>query len=103
MEPHKQAKYSKSLHPDEIEEVLMDEELEERDKVMEPRVQYFSSEDEDDTEEIKVAFRATRAADSSKILDFTGPPYSVNQSAASDINAESSFFSIFVLFFRQVF
>jgi hypothetical protein len=27
MEPHKRAKYSKSLNPDEIEEVLMDEEL----------------------------------------------------------------------------
>jgi len=43
MEPHRRAKYSKSLDPDEIEEVLMDEELEERDKVMEPRVQYSSS------------------------------------------------------------
>ena len=35
MEPHKWAKYSKSLDPDEIEEVLMDEEsdeeLEDRD------------------------------------------------------------------------
>jgi hypothetical protein len=30
MEPHKRAKYSKSLDPDEIEEVLMDEELEDR-------------------------------------------------------------------------
>ena len=39
MEPHKQAKYSKSLDPDQIEEVLMDEEsdeeIEDRDKVME--------------------------------------------------------------------
>jgi len=46
MEPHKRAKYLKSLDPDEIEEVLMDEksdeELDERDKVMEPHVQYSS-------------------------------------------------------------
>ena len=32
MEPQKRAKYSKSLEPDEIEEVLMDEESEETDK-----------------------------------------------------------------------
>jgi hypothetical protein len=38
MEPYKGAKYLKSLNPDEIEEVLMDEksdeELEDRDKVV---------------------------------------------------------------------
>jgi hypothetical protein len=61
MDPHKRAKYSKSLDPEEIEEVLMDkesdEELEDRDKVVEPRVQSSSpSEDEDDVEETKVAF-----------------------------------------------
>jgi hypothetical protein len=43
MESHKGAKYSKSLDPDEIEEVLMDEEsddeLEDRDELVEPRVQ----------------------------------------------------------------
>jgi len=42
MEPHKRSKYSKSLNPDETEEVLMDEEpdeeLEDRNKVVEPRV-----------------------------------------------------------------
>jgi hypothetical protein len=104
MKPHKTAKYSKSLDPDEIEEVLMDEELEDRDKVVEPRVQYSSpSEDEDDVEETKVAFRATRAKDLSNFLNFTGLPNGVNQSAASDINAKSSPFSIFILFFRQVF
>ena len=74
MEPHKQAKYSKSLDPDEIEEVLMDEEsdeeLEDRDEVLEPRVQSSSSsEDEDDAEETEVAFRATRAGDSSNFLN----------------------------------
>ena len=47
MEPHKRAGYSKSLDLDEIEEVLMDEdsdeELEDRDEVLEPRVQSSSS------------------------------------------------------------
>jgi len=102
MEPQKQAKHSKSLDPDEIEEVLMDEELE--DEVMEPHVQSSSSsEDEDDAEETEVAFRAARAGDLSIFFNFTGPPYGINRSAASDINAESSPFSIFILFFRQVF
>ena len=36
-------------------------------------------------------------------LEFTGLPSGVNRSAASDINADSSPFSIFILFFRQVF
>jgi hypothetical protein len=62
MEPHKQDKYSKSLNPDEIEEVLLDEELEDRDEVVEPRLQSSSSsEDEDDAEETEVAFWAKRA------------------------------------------
>ena len=61
MEPHKRAKYSKSLDPDEIEEVLMDEdsdeELEDRDEVMEPRVQSsLSSENEDDPGKLKLRF-----------------------------------------------
>jgi hypothetical protein len=47
MEPHKRAKYSKSLDPDEILQVLMDEgsdeELEDRDEVMEPLIQSSSS------------------------------------------------------------
>jgi hypothetical protein len=108
MESHKRAKYSKSLDPDEIEEVLMDEksdeELEDRDEVLEPRVQSSSfSEDEDEAKETEVAFQATRAGDLSYFLNFTGPPNGVNQSAVSDINAGSSPFSIFILFFRQVF
>ena len=80
-----------------------DEELEDTDEVMEPRVQSSSSEDEDDAEETEVAFRAKRAGDSSTFLNFTGPPNGVDHSAASDINAESSPFSIFIFFFRQVF
>jgi len=64
MEPHKRAKYSKSLDPDEIEEVLLDEdsdeELEDRDEVVEPRVQSSSSsENEDDAEETEVVFQTT--------------------------------------------
>ena len=101
MEPQKRAKHSKSLDPNEIEEVLMDEESDEEleDEVMEPRVQSSSSsEDEYNAEKTEVAFRAARAGDSPIFLNFTGPP-----SAASDINAESSVFSIFILFFRQVF
>ena len=47
MEPQKRAKYSKSLDPDEIEEVLMDEEcdeeLEDRDKVVEPCVESWGN------------------------------------------------------------
>jgi len=74
-----------------------DEELEDRDAVMEPRVQSSSS-----SEETEVAFRATRAKDSSNFFNFTGPPNGVNQSGASDINTESSPFSISILFFRQV-
>ena len=42
MEHHKEAKNSKSLDPDKIEEVLMDEELEDRDEVVDLRVQSSS-------------------------------------------------------------
>jgi len=105
MEPHKRAKYSKSLDPDKIEEVLLDEEsdkeLEDRDEVVEPRVQSSSSsEDEDDVEETEVVFRSTGAGDSSNFLNFTGPPNGIKRSATSDTNAESSPFSTFILFFR---
>ena len=91
MKPHKQAKNSKSLDPDKIEELLMDEqsdeELEDRDEVVDLRVQSSStSDDEDDVEGTKVAFRTTRAGDSSNFLNFTAPPNGINSSAASDIN-----------------
>jgi hypothetical protein len=79
------------------------DELEKTDKVVEPHVQSSSPSEDDDVEEIEVAFRATRVGDSSNLLNFTGLPNGVNHSAASDINAESSLFSIFILFFRQVF
>ena len=74
MEPNKRSKYSKSLDPDEIEEVLLDEdsdeELKDRDEVVESRVQSSSSsENKDDAEEPEVAFRTTRAGDSSDFLN----------------------------------
>ena len=59
-----------------------DEELEDRDQVVESSVHSSSSsEDEDDAEETEVAFRATRARDSSNFMNFTGPPNGVNRSA----------------------
>jgi hypothetical protein len=108
MEAHKRAKYSKSLDPDEIGEVLMDEdsdkELEDKDKVVEPRVQSSSSsEDEDYAEKTKVAFRVTRTGDSSNFLNFAEPPNDVKRSAVSDINVEPSPFSIFILFLGRSF
>jgi hypothetical protein len=108
MEPQKRARYSKPLEPEEIVEVLMDEasdeELEETHELMEPRVQSSSSsEQEDNAEETQVPFPARTARDSPNIFHFTGPPYGVNRSAASDINAESSPFSIFSHFFRKIF
>jgi len=80
-----------------------DEELEDRNKVVEPRVQSSSSSEDNYVEETEVAFRATRARDSSNFLNFTGPPNGVNQSPASDINAESSPFSNFILFLGRFF
>jgi hypothetical protein len=107
MEPQKQARYSKPLDRDKIEKVLMDEksdeELEETDELMESCVQTSSSEDEDNTKETEVTFSARRTRDSSNVFDFTVSPNGVNRSTASDINAESSPLSIFILFFRQIF
>jgi hypothetical protein len=64
-----------------------DEDLEDGDEVVEPRVHSSSSSEvEDDAEETEVVFRATRAGDSSDFLNFTGPPNGINRTAASDIN-----------------
>jgi len=72
--------------------------------VVEPRAQSSSSSvDEDDAKETEVVVWATRARDSSNFLNFTGPPNGVKRSAALDINAESSPFSIFVLFLGRSF
>jgi hypothetical protein len=89
VEPQKRARHSEALEPDEL---------------MESRMQpYSSSEDEDNTKETEVTFRARRAGDSPNIFDFTGPPNGVNRSAASDINAEISPSAFFILFFRKIF
>jgi hypothetical protein len=75
MDPQKRARYSKPLEPDKIEEVLMaeesDEELGKTDELMESRMQCSSSEDEDNTEDTEVTFRARRAGDSPNVFDFT--------------------------------
>ena len=72
--------------------------------MVEPRAQSSSSSvDEDDAKETEVVVWATRARDSSNFLNFTGPPNGVKRSAALDINAESSPFSIFVLFLGRSF
>jgi hypothetical protein len=41
--------------------------------------------------------------DSPKVLNFTNLPSGINRSAAPNINAHSSPFSIFILFFQQIF
>jgi hypothetical protein len=81
----------------------MDEESDEELKTDRQTDGTSSSEDEDNTEETEVTFRVRRAGDSSNVFDFNGPPNGVNQSAASDINAGSPPFSIFILFCRQIF
>ena len=104
MEPQKQGKYSKLLKPEEIEEVLMDEDSDEELEWIDERMQSSSSsEDEECTKETEVMFRTRRAEDSSNVFEFTGPPHGVSRSAAPDINVQSSPLSIFMLFFRQIF
>jgi len=64
MEPQEPAKYSKPFELDKVEQVLKDEELEETEKLMEQHMQSSSSsEDEDSTDEIEVAFGARRPGD----------------------------------------
>jgi hypothetical protein len=83
---------------------VSDGELEETDEVMEPCVHSSSSsDDQDDIEETEGTLQATRAGESSNVFDFTGPPNGVNQSAASNMNAESVHSSILILFLRWIF
>ncbi|PNF40877.1 hypothetical protein B7P43_G15531 [Cryptotermes secundus] len=88
MEPQKRAQYSKLLNAEELDEILMkkesDDELEELNEFIEPR-------------------ENRRPEDSPKLLDFTGPLSGINRSAAPNINLQSSPFSIFILFFQQIF
>jgi hypothetical protein len=106
MEPQKRAQYSKRLDAEEIEEVMTevesDEDLEELNELIEP-CENTSSSSGNQAEEVEIMFPARRPGDSPKVLDFTGPPSRINRSAAPNINAQSSPFSIFVLFFQQMF
>jgi hypothetical protein len=110
MEPQKRARYSKFLDAEELEEIMMeeesDEELEEFNEFIEPTeniLSLSSSSSSNEAEEREVRFRDRRPEDSQKVLDFTGPLSGINRSAAPNINAQSSPFSIFILFFQQIF
>jgi hypothetical protein len=108
MEHKKRARYSEPLDAEELKEILMeeesDEELEELNEFIEPHKNMSSSSSSDnEAEETDIRFRDRRPEDSPKVLDFTGPPSGINSSAAPNINAQPSPFSIFVLFFQQIF
>jgi hypothetical protein len=101
MEPHKRARYyPRHFEPEEIEEILMeqesDEELDEVDEFQ------SSSSSDSEAEEIETRFRARRPGDTPNVLNFTGPPSGINRAAAPNISDQSSPFSIFILFFQQV-
>jgi len=53
--------------------------------------------------EIEIEFRNRRETDTANIHDFTGLPNGVKQSAAPNMSPESTPFTIFFLFFRQIF
>lgn len=83
----------------ETEEIIMDEdsdeELEDND---------YSSSDEDTTpEEVESRFRPSRPDDSPKILKFKPSVIGLNKTLYPNINAASSSFDIFNLFFEEVF
>ncbi|PNF32629.1 hypothetical protein B7P43_G17893 [Cryptotermes secundus] len=113
MEPQKRARYSKLLNAEELEEILMEEEsyeeLEDISDFIEPRENMSSSSSssssssDKEAEEMEIRFRDRRPGDLPKVLDFTGPPSGINRSAAPNISAQSSLFSIFILFFQQIF
>jgi len=56
-----------------------------------------------DEDEIEIEFRDRRETDTANIHDFTGLPNGIKQSAAPNISPESSPFTIFFLFFHQIF
>jgi hypothetical protein len=111
MEPRKRASYSKSVESEETVEILMedesDEELEEVNELIEGSQNASSSPppppSSSDEEEMEIAFRHRRETDTASIHDFTGPPNGIKQSAAPNISPESSPFTIFFLFFQQIF
>ncbi|PNF29671.1 PiggyBac transposable element-derived protein 4 [Cryptotermes secundus] len=111
MEPQKRARYSKRLDAEELQEILMeeesDEELDDINDFTDPRPGILSSSSssssDNEAEEPEIRFRHRRPGDLPKVLDFTGPPSGINRSAAPNINSQSSPFSIFILFFQQIF
>ena len=56
-----------------------------------------------DEEEIVIEFHNRRETDTANIHDFTALPNGIKQSAAPNISPESSPFTIFFLFFQQIF
>jgi hypothetical protein len=96
-----------------------DEELEELNEFIEPTENISSSSSSssppppppsssssllsNEADEREIRFRDRRPEDSPKVLDFTGPPSGINRSAALNINARSSPFSIFIVFLQQIF
>jgi len=116
METQKRARYSKSMESPEIVEILMedesDEELEELNELIEgsqnasPSVSsppHSPPSPSSDEEEIEIEFRHRTGTDTAGIHDFTGLPHGIKQSAVPNISPESSPFTIFFLFFRQIF
>jgi hypothetical protein len=104
MEPQKRARYSKHLDAEELEEILMEDESDEELEIeSQENMSSSSSSSDNEAEETEIRFRERKPGDSPKVLDFTGPPSGISRSAAPNINAESSPFSIFILFFQQVF
>jgi hypothetical protein len=89
-----------------IVEILMeaepDEELEELNELIECS-QNSSSPPSSDEEEIEIEFRYRRETDTASIDDFTGLPNGIKQSGVPNISLESSPFTIFFLFFWQMF
>ena len=97
----------------EIVEILMeddsDEELEELNKLIEGSQNTSSSASSSPPpsssyeEEIEIEFCHRRETDTAIIHDFTGLPNDIKQSAVPYISPESSPFTIFFLFFQQIF
>jgi len=113
MEPRKRGRNSKSIELPEIVEILMedesDEELEELNELIEGSQNASSSASSSspppssDEEVIEIEFRDRRETVTASIHDFTGLPNGIKQSAAPNISPESSPFTIFFLFFWQIF
>ena len=103
MERERRARKSRHLHPDELHEILMEQDSDEDFEEDENMSSSSSSSENEEEEVADVAFRHRRPQDSPNVLPFTGPPSGINRAAAPNINAQSSPFSIFILFFQQIF